>query len=104
INIEYREYVVEDPIKDYDQFFNVFFNEYANDLDGVFVENDNLALLLIQHGKELGIDIPNDLAVVGFDGVFFSRMFIPDLTTIVQSIEQLAVSAVQELIQKMDYQ
>lgn len=50
--------------------------------DGVFVTNDFSAAVCMQKLKENGIDIPGDIAVVGFNNDAIGKIVEPQLTTI----------------------
>ncbi|HPC77821.1 MAG TPA: LacI family DNA-binding transcriptional regulator, partial [bacterium] len=50
----------------------------------IFTYNDVMAFGVIKAAKELGIKIPEELSVVGFDDIFFSSFTDPPLTTIKQ--------------------
>jgi LacI family transcriptional regulator len=97
-HIQCETYVVEDPILDYESYLETFFDLYQNKVDGIFVENDNLAMSLIQHAKKRGIQIPEDLAVIGYDGVQENVYFEPSLTTIEQPLKEMAEASVSLLI------
>jgi LacI family transcriptional regulator len=68
------------------------------DLDAVFVANDQMALGVLHVANERGIRIPDDLAVVGFDGLPEGAWFTPSLTTVDQPLGQLGRLAVDELL------
>ncbi len=67
-------------------------------MDGVFVGNDQMALGVLQVAHQASIRIPQDLAVVGFDGIPESGFFWPPLTTVVQNQHELGCVAVRELV------
>jgi LacI family transcriptional regulator/LacI family purine nucleotide synthesis repressor len=48
----------------------------------IFATNDMLALGAMQVLLEKGFQIPDDIAVVGFDNIDYSKMFYPPLTTV----------------------
>lgn len=50
-------------------------------IDGVVCRNDNLACIAISAILELGINIPSDVSVIGFDNSRISKFIIPHLTT-----------------------
>lgn len=63
--------------------------------------NDYVALAAIRAAKDMGIRVPEDLAVVGFDDVSSSRYSIPRLTTVFQPVREVAVKAVDVLLNKI---
>ena len=50
--------------------------------DGAFITNDFSAAVCMQTLKEHGVDIPGDIAVVGFNNDAISKIVEPQLTTI----------------------
>jgi DNA-binding LacI/PurR family transcriptional regulator len=50
----------------------------------VFCSNDFLALGAMKGARELGLDLPEDLSIVGFDDIPIASYVIPELTTIHQ--------------------
>jgi DNA-binding LacI/PurR family transcriptional regulator len=72
------------------------------DMDAVFVANDQMALSVLREAHRLGIDVPEQLAVVGFDNIVESAFFCPSLTTVLQDqqlIGEVAVNSIVEMIQ-----
>ena len=68
--------------------------------DAVFVANDHMAIAAMDVWRlELGLRIPQDLGVVGFDDVPQAAWGAYQLTTIVQSVEAM-VNATIELLQE----
>ena len=51
-------------------------------LSAIFAVNDQMAFGAIRGAKELGLKVPEDLSVVGFDNIPFSSYFDPSLTTV----------------------
>jgi DNA-binding LacI/PurR family transcriptional regulator len=72
------------------------------DMDAIFVGNDQMALSVLQTAWEAGIKVPNDLAVIGFDGIPESEFYSPPLSTIYQNQDDVGRTAVQELIRLVD--
>lgn len=68
----------------------------------IFAANDEMAIGAIKACKEKGLQVPRDLAVVGFDDTLFAAISDPPLTTVAQPIYQLGATAAQMLIQFME--
>ncbi len=71
------------------------------DVDGVLCANDNLAIGLINHAQKIGVNIPKDLSVVGFDDIAFSKFCNPSLSTISLNLKELGSAAVRLLEKQM---
>ncbi len=76
--------------------------ELAPDLDAVFAGNDQMALGILRAANRRGIAIPDDLAVVGFDGAVEAAQYTPSLTTVSQPLGELGQLAVRELLGILD--
>ena len=63
--------------------------------DSVFVGFDKLAVDVIYVLPELGISIPDDLSIIGFDGLTLSQFVSPALTTIRQPVEEIGRKALE---------
>jgi LacI family transcriptional regulator len=74
----------------------------ANRPSAIFAANDVSAIATMAAARALGLSIPDDLSVVGFDNVPESALCDPPLTTIEQPIRQMGVEAVQLLIGLID--
>lgn len=72
------------------------------EMDAVFVGNDQMALSVLQASLELGKKIPQDLSVVGFDGIADSEFYCPSLTTVYQNQDELGRVAVAELASQIE--
>ncbi|HHY50365.1 MAG TPA: LacI family transcriptional regulator [Alphaproteobacteria bacterium] len=64
----------------------------------VFVANDEMAIGFISRMRELGIECPRDISVVGFDDIAVARHFAPPLTTMRQPREQIGRLATDTVI------
>ena len=63
----------------------------------VICSSDVIAIAVLQVARELGLRVPADLSVVGFDGIEAATWVEPELTTIEQPIEEIASTAVDLL-------
>jgi LacI family transcriptional regulator len=62
--------------------------------DAIFAFNDELAIGAMAGVRELGLSIPDDVAIAGFDDSHVAQLVWPPLTTIHQPIAELAFKAV----------
>ena len=73
----------------------------SHEVDGIVASDDLTAILVLNIAKKLGIKVPYDLKVIGFDGTNFIQTYYPELSTIVQpisAIAQLLVDLLKERI------
>jgi len=64
----------------------------------VFCYNDLTAIGLIDSARRVGLVLPQDLAVVGFDDIAFARFCYPPLTTVAQPIAELGRRAIELML------
>jgi len=67
--------------------------------------NDANAMAALRAAQDLGLDVPRDLSIVGFDDLPFSAMSRPSLTTVHQprsQVGELAFDALLKLMQDAD--
>jgi len=64
----------------------------------VFAANDEMAFGVMNVADKLGIKVPDDLSVVGFDGTDFSEFVIPSLSTIRRPSGRMARLGAQKLL------
>lgn len=72
------------------------------EFDGVFATNDWRALGVIIGLKEKGINVPEQIKVIGFDDIAISKYSYPTITTIRQDIPGLAIQASSLLMELMN--
>lgn len=70
----------------------------ADFFSAVFAINDAMAMGAIQALKEEGVNIPQECAVIGFDGIDLGDYITPKLTTVRQPVYQLGQESVKKLI------
>ncbi len=64
-------------------------------ITAVFAINDHAAVDIATHAYNLGLKIPNDFAVVGFDNLDITTIFTPQLSTVEQPFTQIGRAAAQ---------
>jgi len=68
----------------------------------LFVGNDEMAFGAINELRRLGLDVPRDVSVVGFDDLFLSECFFPPLTTVSQPRADIGKQAMKQLLRVMN--
>ena len=77
-----------------------------NDQDGgrgIVCGADEIAIGIMEHALSIGLRIPEDLAVVGSDGLPHSRSELVGLTTIVQPVQEMANNAFSLLLDQITH-
>jgi len=64
----------------------------------IFAANDEMAFGVMNVANEMGIKIPDELSLVGFDGTPFSTFVIPSLSTIIRQTDEMARLGTQKLL------
>lgn len=73
------------------------FIDSGKEFDSIFAISDTIALVSIKALSDKGLRVPDDISVIGIDGMKISNYSIPTLTTIVQPINELAIETVDLL-------
>lgn len=68
----------------------------------LFVANDEMAFGAINELRKIGLEVPKDVSVVGFDNLSFSGSFYPPLTTISQPRIDIGKQAMHMLLNVMN--
>ncbi|TQL01198.1 LacI family DNA-binding transcriptional regulator [Cellulomonas sp. SLBN-39] len=64
----------------------------------VFAANDLSAITVVDVARDLGLRVPQDLSVIGFDNVPESALASPPLTTISQPLQEMGAQALLLLV------
>jgi LacI family transcriptional regulator len=75
--------------------------EKGKTIDSVFVLSDEMAIGAIRAILDAGHRIPDDIAVLGFDGITLSSYTNPTLASVRQPIEEIGVQAAEILLSLM---
>ncbi|MCB1754527.1 MAG: substrate-binding domain-containing protein [Gammaproteobacteria bacterium] len=67
-----------------------------------FCSTDLLAISAIRALTQRGIRVPEDVSVVGFDGIAIGELLTPNLTTVVQPAEEMGQWAARHLVGRID--
>ncbi|QWU17258.1 transcriptional regulator, LacI family [Paenibacillus sophorae] len=101
LGIPYAVYEEPDPLRDEDMYYSTFLQQHQ-DIDGVFAITDMTAAKYIEKAKQAGIRVPDDVKVIGYDGIQDHPFFHPLLSTIRQPVEEMARTAVRLLLKKVE--
>jgi LacI family repressor for deo operon, udp, cdd, tsx, nupC, and nupG len=65
----------------------------------IFCFNDEMAIGVLDHARKIGLKVPQDLSVMGFDNIRFSQYLVPALTTVSQPMLQIGQETVRLLVE-----
>lgn len=68
------------------------------DVDGILACNDMVAIAAYKILLNKGLRVPEDVQLMGFDNIRFSRLFAPEFSTIIQPIREMGTLAVQVIV------
>ena len=68
----------------------------------IFASNDDMAAAVISVAGQMGLDVPEELSVCGFDDTPLARVIWPALTTVRQPIYKMGHKAAKELVRRSD--
>jgi LacI family transcriptional regulator len=99
--LNYKMKILNDG-EPYEEFEN-FLSDYMQDgklmFEGIFCVTDGLAYIVIKMLRNLGLRVPEDVQVIGFDGIrYFNQDYI--CSTIVQPVPEIARMCVDLLLQE----
>ncbi|CAN7348258.1 LacI family DNA-binding transcriptional regulator [Paenibacillus sp. LjRoot153] len=72
------------------------------DVDAVFSTNNMMTLEILEGFKELGVEVPGQVALIGYDETVWAKHLNPPLTTIEQPAYEMGRIAAKNLIQRID--
>lgn len=68
----------------------------------IFAANDQIAIALYRAAAEVGLHIPDDLSVIGFDNLDISAHLDPPLTTVAQPFMEIGQEVARVLISRIE--
>lgn len=94
---------IVDDYTPYDAFVDFLHEHYSDgklDFDGIFCVTDSLAHQVVKTLTEMGVRVPEDVQVIGFDGVRHFGDLELTCSTIVQPLEAIAATCVETVLEK----
>ena len=92
----------EDGIDEIFSFIDKAISGGKFEYDGMFCATDALAIQVIDRLTEKGISVPNDVQIIGYDGIKVFGLDKYPCSTIEQPLEQMATTAVDILLSDKD--
>ncbi len=89
-------------VSGYKAIYNLVKSSHDDLPTAIFTANDNVAFGAIRALNELGISVPDDISMIGFDDHALSSRFKPALTTIHVDFEQLMHKLTSALIDRIE--
>ena len=74
----------------------------GQDFTAIFAAADVMAIGAIRALWEQGLRVPEDISVMGFDGLPMGSYMVPQLTTVRQPVQQMALRGVEILLQSIE--
>ena len=100
---EIKSYVIESPFEfeQSEKIARAFLAEHK-EVDGIFASSDVSAAGTLKAAHTLGLRVPEDIQIIGFDGIALGGMLTPGLTTIAQDIYQMGAITTRMLIKLIE--
>lgn len=73
-----------------------------NGYTAVFAMSDVMAIGAIRAIREQGLRVPEDISVIGYDGLAIGDFLLPKLTTVTQSAGEMAARGAELLLQSIE--
>ena len=100
IGIDYKEIFLQEPVNDFTPYILEMLKVHPK-IDGIFCHTDSLLLKLRKILNQYGYRVPEDIQLIGFDGMNLSSDLPLGISTIAQPVEQLANGAVDLVLRKI---
>ena len=73
------------------------------DITAVFAFSDVTAVGALRAICDCGYSVPEDISLIGYDGIEFTEYTVPRISTVRQDIDQLAKKSVEDLLFRISY-
>ena len=77
--------------------------ERGCEFTAIWAQSDLLAVGAMQELARLGVRIPNDVSIMGMDGIHLGEMVRPALTTVRQPFQEICQHAVRLLLERIEH-
>ncbi len=102
MGLPYEIMALEDgqPFSEFERFIYEHTHDGRLDFDGLFIGTDYLAWQIIQILNKMNIRVPEDVQVIGFDGIRMFGDMDYIVSTIVQPVQEIAEACVSTVLSK----
>lgn len=99
-DVHYTMKIIDDgaPHSEFKDFLLDHYNNGRLDFDGIFCVTDSLAFVIMGILKDLGIRVPEDVQIIGFDGMQHFNDLGYYCSTIVQPVQRIAEACVETVL------
>lgn len=70
---------------------------------GIFALNDMIAIGCLRAIYDCGYSVPEDISLIGFDGIEHTKYTVPRISTVAQDVDQIAEKSVEDLLFRISY-
>ncbi|MHA6531829.1 LacI family DNA-binding transcriptional regulator [Paenibacillus sp. BAC0078] len=88
-------------VEAYERLLKQLFREHP-EVDGIFAGSDMIAAYALKACRESGRRVPQDVRIVGYDGIAVRSLFHPSISTIRQPMEEMGRLAVDLIIKQVE--
>lgn len=102
MDVPYTLKIVDDgtPYSAFEEFLREHLHNGMLDFDGIFCVTDTLAHQIIGSLRQMGLSVPQDVQVIGYDGIRHFGDLDYVCSTIVQPVEEMAEFCVNMVLDK----
>ena len=102
LGLSFEVIALEDgaPYAEFEKFLTDHMENGKLAFDGLFTGTDMLAWMIIQTLKKMGLRVPEDVQVIGFDGIRTFGILDYVVSTIVQPVQEIAEACVSTVLSK----
>ena len=79
----------------------IYISDLKNRPKGIVISNDMMAIGFVEHCRESGVKIPEQISVVSFDNIVFSSLYDISLTTVSQHVREMSEHAARLMLKQL---
>lgn len=102
LEVNYTLKMVDDytPYEAFENFLREHFHDGKLDFDGIFCVTDSLAHQIVKTLEAMNVKVPEDVQIIGFDGIRYFGDMEYICSTIAQPVEAIASKCVDMLLEQ----